>query len=131
MMRPTTYDLRYTTHETMLNFFEHPWTLIGVAVMVLFGVFTYRSVYPEKQQRWHWLLPLSVVALAFGLDFLVKTDRERIHITINRVMKAFEEEDCVGIAEAIAPETSSIAEPAALARCRLCAVRAAGAGRRS
>ncbi|MHC4743323.1 MAG: hypothetical protein ACYS8Z_15515, partial [Planctomycetota bacterium] len=61
----------------MTNIFEQPYTLIGLSIIVLFGVFTYRSVFPEKCNRKQWLIPLSVVALAFGLDFAVKTDREK------------------------------------------------------
>jgi len=57
----------------MFNFFEQPYTLIGLAVIVLFGLFTFRSVFPEKRSRKQWLIPLCVVVLAFALDFIVKT----------------------------------------------------------
>ena len=34
----------------MWNFFEQPWTLLGAAVLVLFGVLTFRSVWSEKTE---------------------------------------------------------------------------------
>ncbi len=74
----------------MLNFFEQPYTLIGAAIIVLFGLFTYRSVFPEKCSRHQWLIPLSVVALAFALDYSVKTDHEKVNTLIDKLMKAVE-----------------------------------------
>ena len=60
----------------MWDFFEQPWTLLAAAVLVLFGVLTFRSVWSEKRKWWQWLLPLGVTALALGLDFGVATDLE-------------------------------------------------------
>ena len=105
----------------MLNFFEQPYTLIGLAVIILFGLFTYRSVFPEKCGRKQWLIPLSVVALAFGLDFIVKTDPEKLNTLINASMEAVEQEDCDAIARTIAPDyTDSFHETKAalMARCQ-------------
>lgn len=88
----------------MLNFFEQPWTLIGTAVLVLFAVFTFRSVLPEERRRWQWLLPLGVAALALGLDYIVKTDREKINSLIDTVMQAVEQENCDVIDATIADD---------------------------
>ena len=88
----------------MFNFFEQPWTLLGAAVIVLFGVLTFRSVWPEKFKPRHWLLPLSVAALGFGLDYLVKTDREKLNALIDTVVKAVEQENCAAIDAAIADD---------------------------
>ncbi|MCK4292226.1 MAG: hypothetical protein KAY65_03450 [Planctomycetes bacterium] len=88
----------------MLNFFEQPWTLIGTAVLVLFAVFTFRSVLPEERRRWQWLLPLGVAALALGLDYIVKTDREKINSLIHTVMQAVEQESCALIDATIADD---------------------------
>ena len=86
----------------MFNFFEQPWTLIGSAILVLFGVLTFRSVWPEKCRWWQWLLPIFVASVAFGLDVLVKTDPEKINTVIKTVMKAVEQEDCNAIEAIIA-----------------------------
>jgi len=88
----------------MLNFFEQPYTLIGAAIIVLFGLFTYRSVFPEKCSRSQWLIPLSVVALAFALDYSVKTDHEKVNTLIDKLMKAVEREDPAAIAPMIADD---------------------------
>ncbi len=77
----------------MLDIFDQPWTLIGVAVLVFFGVLTYRSIFPEKKSRLQWLLPLFVIAAAFGTDYIVQTDLEKIYAVINTGMKAVTNED--------------------------------------
>ena len=77
----------------MFGIYEQPWTLIGLAVIVLFGVLTYRSVVPEKRHAWQWLIPLFIVALAFGADALVKTDTEKINDIISAGMQAVETEN--------------------------------------
>ena len=60
----------------MFDFFEQPYTLIGAAVLVLFGVLTFRSIWDRKRHWWQWLLPLVVAGAAFVLDFLGVTDLE-------------------------------------------------------
>jgi hypothetical protein len=88
----------------MFNFFEQPYTLIGLAVIVLFGLFTFRSVFPEKCTPRQWLIPLSVVALAFALDYSVKTDHEKVNALINAFMKAVQREDPAAIEPLIADD---------------------------
>ena len=78
----------------MCGFFEQPYTLIGAAVIVLFGVFTFRSVIPEKRHWWQFLIPVFIAVAGIGLDMLVQTDLEKINSVINTVIKAVEEEDC-------------------------------------
>ena len=78
----------------MFDFFEQPYTLIGVAVIVLFGFFTYRSVVPEKRRWWHFLFPIFIAAGGIALDMLVQTDLEKINSAIKTVVKAIQEEDC-------------------------------------
>jgi hypothetical protein len=90
--------------EGMWNFFEQPWTLLGAAVMVLLGVLSFRSVWPEKRRRWQWLLPAGVAVLALGLDLGVTTDREKINRVIKIGLKAVEAEDCAAIARLIADD---------------------------
>ena len=90
----------------MCDFFEQPWTLLGAAVIALLVVLTARSVLPEKRKWWQWLFPIGVAAAAVGLDFLVVTDLERIHATLQSVLQAVEEEDCQRLALFIAPNYS-------------------------
>ena len=77
----------------MYDFFEQPWTLIGAAVLVMFGIFTFRSVFPEKRRWWQMLVPAIIVAIAFGLDGIVQTDLEKINTVIDTGIKAVKEED--------------------------------------
>jgi len=88
----------------MLDFFEQPYTLIGAAVIVLFGVFTFRSVIPEKRHWWQFLLPVFIAILGIGLDILVQTDMEKINSAIKTVIKAVQEEDCDSIEALIAED---------------------------
>jgi len=90
----------------MFDFFEQPWTLLGAAVLVLFGFLTYRSLCPEKRRWWHWLVPLAVAGIGFALDFLVATDLEKVHATVGAVLKAVEAEDSRAVATLIAPDYS-------------------------
>jgi hypothetical protein len=77
----------------MFDFFEQPYTLIGAAVLVLFGMFTFRSVFPEMRRWWQLLVPALIVAVAFGLDGIVKTDLEKINAVIDTGIKAVKEEN--------------------------------------
>jgi len=86
----------------MFNFFEQPWTLIGLAVITLFGVLTVRSVWPEKRRLWQWLIPVSIAILGIGADLLVKTDLEKINTVITKALKAAQNEDCATIESLIA-----------------------------
>jgi len=88
----------------MWNILEQPWTLLGAAVLVLFGVLTFRSIWDEKRRAWQWLLPASVAVLAVGLDLGVSTDWEKVNHVIKTGLKAVEAEDCAAIARLIAED---------------------------
>jgi hypothetical protein len=90
----------------MFNVFEQPWTLLGVSVLVLLGVMTFRSVWPERWKPRYWLLPLGMVGIAFGLDALVTTDLEKVHAATNASIRAVEREDTSGVMAWIAPNYS-------------------------
>jgi hypothetical protein len=90
--------------EGMWNFFEQPWTLLAAAVLVLFGVLTFRSVWPEKRKPWQWFLPAGVALLAVGLDLGVTTDLEKINRAIRMGLRAVQEENCAAIAPLIAAD---------------------------
>ncbi len=77
----------------MFNIFEHPWGLITVAIIILLVLLMVRSIFPEKRRWWQWLLPALLAVAAFGFDFLVETDLEKINAVINTAVKAVEEEN--------------------------------------
>ena len=86
----------------MLDIFEQPWTLVGAAVLVLFGMLTFRSFCPEKRRWWQLLIPVFLIAAAFGADMLVQTDTEKINSVINTAIKAVQQEDFRAIEAVIA-----------------------------
>ena len=77
----------------MFDIFEQPWTLAGAAVLVLFGMLTFRSFCPEKRRFWQLLVPVLVVVAAFGADLFVQTDNEKIIAVIKTALRAVKEED--------------------------------------
>jgi len=77
----------------MFDIFEQPWTLVGAAVLVLFGMLTFRSFCPEKRRFWQLLVPVLVVVAAFGADLFVQTDNEKIIAVIKTALRAVKEED--------------------------------------
>ena len=75
---------------------------MGAAVLVLFGMLTFRSVFPEKRRWWQLAAPAFIVAAAFGTDLLVQTDREKIHALLRKGMKAVEQGNLDALAAIIA-----------------------------
>lgn len=105
----------------MLNVFDQPWTLVGVAVLVLFGVLTFRGVWDKKRHWWQWLIPLFVAGSGFGLDFLVKTDPEKITSVLETGIQAVRDEDCDEIESILADDyydSLHDAKEDLMARCR-------------
>jgi hypothetical protein len=90
----------------MPDIFDKPWTLLGAAVLVLFGMLTFRSMFPEKRRWWQLLVPALLAAGAFGLDLLVQTDLEKIKTVIKTGMRAVEEEDYNSIGRIISDNYS-------------------------
>jgi len=81
----------------MFNIFEQPWTLLTVSILVLFVILIFRRIFPEKQNWWQWFLPVLLAIGAFGLDYLVQTNFEKINTVINAAVKAVEEENCAAL----------------------------------
>ena len=88
----------------MWNVFEQPWTLSGVAVLTLFGMLTFRSVWAEKRRWWQLLIPLVIVGAGFGLDYLVTTDLEKVRATANSLLVAAENENSAALAALISSD---------------------------
>lgn len=72
----------------MLNIFEQPWTMIGVAFLSLIVIFVYRAVYPQKQRSWQLLIPVLIALLGLSLDYFVKTDYEKIDSLLNTAISS-------------------------------------------
>ncbi|HUV66244.1 MAG TPA: hypothetical protein VMW24_20295, partial [Sedimentisphaerales bacterium] len=85
----------------MFDIFEQPYTLSGAAVLVLFGMLTFRSVFPEKRRWWQLLVPVLIAGAGFGLDALVPTDLEKINATIDKAVRAVKDEDCSAIGQVL------------------------------
>lgn len=77
----------------MWNIFEQPWALLILAIVILIVVAIIRAVLPEKRRWWQWLLPVLFVIAAFGLDFFVKTDFEKIKTVLKTGVNAVKNED--------------------------------------
>ncbi|MFC1677005.1 hypothetical protein ACFL3G_08080 [Planctomycetota bacterium] len=76
----------------MFNLFEQPWTLVGVGVIAVFCLWLFRVFFPDKW-RWRQLgIPVLIVLLGFGLDWLVDSDSERIDTLIETMITSIREE---------------------------------------
>ncbi len=85
----------------MFDFLEQPWTLTAVAVVTLLIILIAR---PSRKLMYLWLLPFLIAGIAFGLDYLVRTDPEMIRDVIKTVVKAAENENCPAIGPFISPD---------------------------
>ncbi len=86
----------------MSAIFDQPWPLLITAGFVFLLVLILRSILPEKRHDWQWLVPALLAAAAFGLDFLVETDHEKINAVISIAVMAVEEENPAAIKAIIA-----------------------------
>ncbi len=77
---------------------------LAVAALLTLQIIHVIGVY--KHRRWQWLLPIILIAAAFGLDLLVQTDLEKISTLISTVRKAAEQEDFDAIAALVSADYS-------------------------
>ncbi len=77
----------------MTNIFEQPWLLLIVAGVVFLGVAFFRDLLPAKRALIFWLFPVFIAIAAFGIDYLVQTDREKIEAVFAGACRAVEKED--------------------------------------
>jgi hypothetical protein len=87
----------------MFQVFEHPWGLLITAAVVALILLIIRSISPDKCRWWQWFLPLLIAAAAFGLDYFIQTDTEKIKSLIKTATTAVEEEDPDAIEQLISP----------------------------
>jgi hypothetical protein len=88
----------------MWNVFEYPFVGIGIAVIVLAGLWVYGMFRPDKKRKWHPLIPIGIVVLAVAVSYFVQTDKEKIFGAVNKGIKAFEERKIEPIREIIADD---------------------------
>ncbi len=90
----------------MWNIFEYPFVGIGIAVIVLAGLWVYGIFRPNKKRKWHPLIPIGIVVLAVAVSYFVQTDKGKILGAVNKGIKAFEEQKIELIKEIIADDYS-------------------------
>jgi len=93
-------NLRFLT----LNIFEQPWTLVVIGAWLILAVWIASRYWPLKFTRKHLLIGPIVIALAFAVDYLVVTDREKIETIMDTVVKAAEEEQAEDIIQFISAD---------------------------
>ena len=62
----------------MANIFQTPTLLLIAALAALIVVTIFRRYHPQKRKWWQLVLPLAIALSAFGTDFLLQTDYEKI-----------------------------------------------------
>ena len=87
----------------MWNIFEQPWLLLIIAAMGLIIVAIITKINPSKKLLLLYVIPILICALAFGMDYFVQTDHEKIVAVISKGVKAVEQEDINTINKIIAP----------------------------
>ena len=77
----------------MFNIFEQPYLLLFAAVLAFVVMLIVRSLLP-RIPRWQQLaIPLLLAVSAFGIDYLVRTDTEKIKTTIKSAARAVRNEN--------------------------------------
>ena len=61
-----------------LNIFETPWLLLMISAVVWMVISIVALMKGMENRRWRLLLPLAGVLVAFGVDYFIKTDYEKI-----------------------------------------------------
>ena len=95
----------------MTNIFEQPWLLLIVAGVVFLGVAFFRDVLPPGRGWLFWLLPVVIAIAAFGIDYLVQTDKEKIEAVLAKACRAVEGEDIRALAPLISNDYHDSVHP--------------------
>jgi hypothetical protein len=88
----------------MTNIFEEPWLLLIAAGVVFLGLAFFRDLLPPKRGWLFWLLPVVIAILAFAIDFLVRTDKEKIETALAGACRAVEAENIRALAPLISKD---------------------------
>jgi hypothetical protein len=90
----------------MWNVFEYPWLLAAISAGACLVIGALRSVCPGRVKPWTWLVPLLLLGIGFGLDYRVTTDREKVMMTLQQIVRSAEEQDVRAIDSLVSPEYS-------------------------
>ena len=90
----------------MWNIYEQPWLLAAISLGLALLIGAFRSAYPEKIKAWTWLIPIFVLGAGLGLDYRVKTDREKVLISLKQLLNSVESQDIQAIDQWVAIEYS-------------------------
>ena len=88
----------------MYNIYENPWLLFSASMIVLVVVVMYRRIFPDKCRFWQLIIPFALMTAAFGIDHFVKTDREKIELTIKQMKTAAVNADMNLLEPVISPD---------------------------
>ena len=95
----------------MWNVYEQPWLLAGISLGLALLIGAFRSAYPEKIKAWTWLIPILVLGAGLGLDYRVKTDPEKVLITLKQLLQSAESHNIPAIDQLVASEYSDTYHP--------------------
>lgn len=92
-----TFSVDFLAEAGLFNISERLATVIQVILALAIAALLISAiahvVFTDKRHLRHWLAPIALAALAVGLDFIVKTDLEKINTVINTTLKAVEQEN--------------------------------------
>jgi hypothetical protein len=88
----------------MFNIFEYPFVGIGLAVIVMIGLWIFDAIQPDKKRKWHFAVPFVIAASAFAISYFVQTDKEKIFGAVDKGIKAFEQQKVEPIKEIVADD---------------------------
>lgn len=72
----------------MINIFETPWLLLYTAMFVFAILTIIRQSRIKINRCVQLIVPLTIAAVAFGVDYFIKTDDEKIEIIIELTKNA-------------------------------------------
>ena len=88
----------------MASIYEQPWLLLITSGSALLATIIYRGLWPQRRRWWQWGFFLIVALAAFGIDFFVQTDVEKVKRVIVMGVKAAQNEDVEAIGELLADD---------------------------
>ncbi len=88
----------------MWNITETPWLLLIVGGIVFGIVMMVRQAIPDKQRWWQLAIPAAIFAMSFGLDYFIRTDREKIEAIFGEAKRMAIKQDFSRFNEIFSPD---------------------------